>query len=143
MPDVSMTRLWVMRAFYAFMAVGAGLMVWPLIISHNPSTPHLTGVAWALIGTISLLALVGIRYPLQMIPLLVFELTWKVVWLLAFALPLWLAGNLDEAHRTSVIETSVGLILIFVIPWRYVIANYVKRPGDPWRSPASKSLETA
>jgi hypothetical protein len=112
-----------MRAFYAFMALGIGLMIWPSIITHKLSTPHMTGVAWALLGTIGLLALLGIRYPLQMIPLLLFELTWKVIWLIAFALPLWLAGNLDGAHRNSVVDTSVGLLLLFVIPWRYVIEH--------------------
>ena len=133
MTEVSTARLWVMRAFYAFMGLGVGSMVWPLIVTHKLSTPHMTGVAWALLGTIGILALVGIRYPLQMIPLLLFELGWKMIWLVAFALPLWLAGNLDDAHRSSVIDTSVGLLLLFVIPWRYVWVNYVRKPAERWR----------
>ncbi|HEX8238543.1 MAG TPA: hypothetical protein VF574_02260 [Allosphingosinicella sp.] len=133
MTEVSPVRLWVMRAMYLFMAVGIGNMVWPLILSHSSTVPRMTGVAWALIGTIGLLALLGLRYPLQMLPLLLVELTWKVIWLTAFALPRWLDGTLDEAMRTSVFETSVGLILVLVIPWRYLWANYVVRPGDPWR----------
>lgn len=132
MTEVSPARLWVMRAMYLFMAVGIGNMIWPLIISHTSSVPRMTGVAWALIGTIGLLALLGLRYPLQMLPLLLVELTWKVIWLTAFAFPRWLDGTLDEAMRTSVFETSVGLVLLFVIPWRYAWANYVARPGDPW-----------
>ena len=123
MHEVSALRLWIMRAFYAFMALGLAGLVWPLIISHAASTPRMTGVAWALLGAIGLLAAVGIRYPLQMVALLVLELTWKLIWLVAFALPLWLSGNLDEAHSVSVYETSFGLLLLFVIPWRYVFAQ--------------------
>lgn len=132
MTQVSPIRLWVMRAMYLFMAAGIGATIWPLIVTHSVDTGHMTGVAWALLGTIGLLSLLGLRYPLQMIPILLLELTWKLVWLAAFALPAWRAGALTEGIRTSVFETSFGLILLLVIPWRYVWANYVAKPGEPW-----------
>ena len=132
MTEVSPLRLLVMRAMYLVMVAGIGLTIWPLILGHGPDVPRMTGVAWALLGTIGLLALLGLRYPLRMLPLLLVELTWKVVWLAAFALPRWLDGTLDEAMRTTVFETSLGAVLLLVIPWRYVWANYVIRPGDPW-----------
>lgn len=49
---VSPIRLWVMRAMYLVMAVGIGLTIWPLIVSHDPQLPRMTGVAFALLGTI-------------------------------------------------------------------------------------------
>ena len=133
MNEVSPLRLWVMRAMYLIMALGIGLTIWPLIVSHGPELPRMTGVAFALLGTIGLLSLLGLRYPLQMIPLLLFELIWKAIWLAAFAGPRWLDGTLDEGMRSTVFDTSLGVVLIFVIPWRYFWANYVARPGDPWK----------
>ena len=133
MTEVSPVRLWAMRAMYLFMALGIGLMIWPLILSHGSELPRMTGVAWALLGAVGLLALLGLRHPLQMLPLLLFELSWKAIWLAAFALPRWLDGTLDEGMRTSIFETSFGALLILVIPWRYVWANYVVRPGESWR----------
>jgi hypothetical protein len=130
--EVSAIRLWVMRAMYLFMAVGIGNMIWPLIIDHPSTLPRMTGVAWALLGTVGLLAVLGLRYPLRMIPILLFELTWKAIWLAAFAAPRWLDGTLDAAMQTSIFETAFGAVLLVVIPWRYVWANYVARPGDPW-----------
>lgn len=132
MTEVSPLRLWVMRAMYLFMALGLGLTIWPLIVSHGSTLPHMTGVAFALLGTIGLLALLGLRYPLQMIPLLLFELSWKAIWLLAFALPSWLDGRLDSAMRSSVFDTAFGALLFLVIPWRYVYENYVVKAGAPW-----------
>lgn len=132
MTEVSPIRLWLMRAMYLFMAAGIGAMIWPLIISHSSTLPRMTGVAWALLGTIGLLSLLGLRYPLQMLPLLLFELIWKAIWLAAFAVPRWLDGTLDEGMRSTIFETSFGAILFVVIPWRYVWANYVAKPGDPW-----------
>jgi hypothetical protein len=138
MTEVSPLRLWVMRAMYLVMALGIGATIWPLIVSHGSTLPRMTGVAWALIGTIGLLALLGVRYPLRMLPLLLVELVWKVIWLTAFALPRWLDGTLDEGMRSSIFETGFGAILLLVIPWPYFWANYVARPGDPWtlRQPA-------
>lgn len=132
MTEVSPIRLWVMRAMYLFMALGIGATVWPSILSHGPELPRMAGVALALLGTIGLLALIGLRYPLQMIPLLLVELVWKAIWLAAFALPRWLENSLDEGMRSSIFETSLGAVLILVIPWRYVWTNYVVKPGDPW-----------
>ena len=139
MTEVSPTRLWVMRAMYLVMAAGIGLTVWPLILSHSSAVPRMTGVAWALLGTIGLLSVLGLRYPLQMLPLLLVELVWKATWLLAFALPRWLDGTLDEAMRTSVMETSLGGILLVVIPWRYLWANYVVKRGEPWALPLRRA----
>ncbi len=133
MTEVSPIRLWVMRAMYLIMAVGLALMIWPVIISHDPELPPMTGVAVALLGTIGLLSFPGLRYPLQMIPLLLFELTWKVIWFVAFALPHWLDGTLDDGMRSTVFDTSFGMVLLLVIPWRYVYANYVIRSGDSWK----------
>ncbi|MEP7216759.1 MAG: hypothetical protein ABI782_10945 [Anaerolineaceae bacterium] len=141
MTEVSPIRLWVMRAMYLIMAVGLGLTIWPLIISHGSDLPRMTGVVFALLGAIGLLSLLGLRYPLQMIPLLLFELTWKVVWLAAFAMPRWLDGTLDKGMRSSISDTSLGVVLIFVIPWRHVWANYVAKPGDPWKLRRSVGLD--
>ena len=135
--EVSAIRLLVMRAMYLIMAVGIGNMIWPLIIDHPSTLPRMTGVAWALLGTIGLLSAFGLRYPLKMIPLLLFELTWKAIWLAAFAAPRWLDGTLDAAMQASIVETALGAVLLVVIPWRYVWATYVVRPGDPWTRSSS------
>ena len=41
------------------------------------------------------LALLGIRYPLQMLPVLLFELAWKLIWVAAVVQPLWTAHQMD------------------------------------------------
>jgi hypothetical protein len=52
-----------------------------------------------------LLAFVGLRYPLQMLPLLLFEFVWKTMWMIAFGLPQWFSGQIPptfaETSRTS------------------------------------------
>jgi hypothetical protein len=143
MIEVSPIRLWIMRAMYLLMAVGLGFSIWPLIVNHTSELSRMSGVVFALLGAVGLLSVLGLRYPLQMIPLLLFELTWKIIWLSAFALPRFLDGTLDEAMMSSVFDTSLGALLLLVIPWRYVYRNYLQKPGDPWALRRPRNATTA
>jgi hypothetical protein len=65
-----------------------------------------------LLGAVGLLALVGVRYPLQMLPLMIFELTWKTIWLIAMALPLVMAHRVTPELRESITACGMGVILL-------------------------------
>jgi hypothetical protein len=136
MTDVSLFRLYILRAGYLFVAVGLAATVWPLVINHSPQWPLMNSVVCSLLAAVSVLAAFGIRYPLQMLPVLLFETIWKSIWLIAVALPLWSAHQLDAQTSETVMDCLFGAILIPVIPWRYVIAHYLRRPGDRWTSVA-------
>jgi hypothetical protein len=87
----------------------------------------------AVLGAVSLLALLGVRYPLKMLPLLLFELLWKSIWVLAFGLPLWLNHQLDPNTRNVLGACLVGVVLTpLVLPWGYVVSHYLKASGDRW-----------
>ena len=133
MTEISLFRLYVLRAAYLLLAVGLAATVWPLVINHPPQWPLMNSVVCSLLAAVSVLAAIGIRYPLQMLPILLFELLWKSIWLIAVALPLWSADQIDARTWDTVRDCVVAVVLIPVIPWRYVIAQYVTRPGDRWR----------
>jgi len=87
MNEVSVFRLYVLRATYLLLVVGVGTMIWPLLLDSPETAEHFRGVTWCLLSTVALLALLGLRYPLKMLPLLFFELTWKATWVIAIGLP--------------------------------------------------------
>ncbi len=132
---------------YLLIVVGLGSEIWPGIIHHAKAWDLMHGVASSLLAAISVLAALGIRYPLQMLPLLLFELLWKAIWLLAIALPLWSANQLDadtnqlDADTMETVKACLmGIVLVpIVIPWPYVLAQYVKKPGDRWKGVAAGS----
>jgi hypothetical protein len=68
-----------------------------------------------------------------MLPLLLFEVGWKLTWLSVVALPLWLDGNLDGATREQAAAVLWVAIILAVVPWRYVFNQYVTAPGEPLR----------
>jgi hypothetical protein len=42
-------------------------------------SPAHNGVGASFFGALTLLSLLGVRYPVRMMPLLIFELTWKLI----------------------------------------------------------------
>jgi len=141
MSDVSTFRLYLMRAMYLLIFVGLGSEIWPAIIHHAKPWDLMHGVACSLLAALSVMMGLGIRYPLQMLPMLLFELLWKAIWLLAVALPLWSAHQLDPDTMDTFKACLMGVVLcLIVIPWPYVLANYVKKPGDRWRRVAPRGL---
>lgn len=129
--EVSRLRRYILRATYLLLVVGVGVMILPPLIQHAPLT---RGVIPSLLGGVWLLAFVGLRYPLQMLPLLMFELAWKTIWLVAFGLPQWYAGQVPPTFGEDFTNIAFGVILMpIVIPWGYVYRHYIK-PGTPAES---------
>lgn len=125
-------RLYVLRALYAILAGAEGSIQLSAFLHHAHWTPA-GGVAHSFLLALALLSAVGIRYPLGMLPLLVYELLWKTVWLCGIALPLWAAGQLDPDTRRSFFEIAPVVILFPLLPWRYIFFNFLKKPADRWR----------
>jgi hypothetical protein len=92
------------------------------------------GVIPSLLGGIWVLALLGLRYPLQMLPLLMFEFVWKTIWLVDFGLPQYSSARRPPTFDEDFKAIALGVVLMpLVIPWPYVWRHYVKRPGARWR----------
>lgn len=60
-------------------------------------------------------------------------MTWKAVYLVAFALPLWSARQIDAAVAADIQAVAMVVIFVPLIPWRYVFAQYALQRGDRWR----------
>jgi hypothetical protein len=130
--EVSAFRLNVMRAGYLLLFAGLAYSEWPAFI-HQEGWTYTRSVASSLLVALSLLAALGIRYPLQMLPVLLFEFGWKAIWLIAVALPRWVAHNVDAAtSRMTIVCLAAMVIVPLLIPWPYVFANYVRKSGDRW-----------
>src|SRR5919206_3939973 len=118
---------------YAFMFVGLAVFKWPGILNPPPGLTSMGSVVGSVLGAISLLALLGIRYPLKMLPLLFFELLWKVMWVVGWGFPLWSTQQLAPDSEQTLISALVGVVLVpLAVPWGYVFNQYVRAPGDRW-----------
>ena len=129
--EVSLARIYVLRATYLLLVIGLGGMIVPDVVSHPVIS---RGVIPSLLGAVWVLAFVGLKYPLEMLPLLMFEFAWKSIWMVAYGLPQWSAGQLPPTFAEDSFNIGLGVILMpLVIPWGYVYRHYVKQSGARWR----------
>jgi hypothetical protein len=126
---VSLLRLYILRVMYLVLVLGLGAMIVPEILNHEITS---RGVIAALLGAVWLLAILGLRYPLEMLPLLMFELAWKSIWMAFYGLPQWIAGRHPPTFAEDMFNIAFGALLLVVIPWGYVWRKFVKRPGARW-----------
>ena len=124
-------RLYLMRLLYLGNFLFLGLNVWPGIINHVGEWDPVKGVAFSFWAALSALSGLGLRYPLKMVPLLLLQLVYKSIWVFAVALPLWSTFRSIELTKVMGLGAVVDLL---VIPWPYVLATYVRKGGDRWRS---------
>ncbi len=134
--ELPLWRLNLMRVGYAFMGVGLAVVRWPDVIAYDRSMPLFEGIVAVLLTAMSLLAFLGLRYPVRLLPILLFECLWKVIWLSVVALPAVVAGTVDEAMSDVLFSCSLVVIILAVIPWGYVWRQYVTAEGDAWRGAA-------
>ncbi|SPE29378.1 conserved membrane hypothetical protein [Acidobacteriia bacterium SbA2] len=131
--EVSLFRLYTLRAAYFVMAAGLGVYIWPAVIHHTNEFAAAQGVRVALLAGLGATAALGLRYPVQMLPVLLFEMVWKAIYLTAFALPLWSAHQISAAVAEDIKAVLMVVIFIPLIPWRYVFTHYVLKHGDRWK----------
>ena len=129
--ELSLFRLYILRAIYFLIAFAEGSQIIPALFVHEPTA---RGVIPALLSALCVLCLLGLRYPKAMLPLLLFETAWKTIWFFAFGLPQYMAGQVPPTFAEDFKAITAGVVIMpFVIPWGYVWRNYVIAAGNRWR----------
>jgi hypothetical protein len=132
MSEVPLYRLYILRAMYAFIVIGLATFLWPNILDPQNHWTTAEGERDCMLGAFSIACLVGIRFPLQMLPVLLWETLWKTVWLLIVPFPQYLAGHLDPSLQEPVFACSMVVLVYLAIPWPYVFKHYVLTRGERW-----------
>ena len=124
-------RVNLMRVGYLVMGVGLVVFRWPSL-PHASALPVMEGAVVSILVAMSLLAFLGLRHPLAMLPILVFEVGWKLIWLAAVAVPHLTANDMDAATAKLLGSILWVVLPLAVTPWDYVWKRYVTSPGDRW-----------
>ena len=131
LPPVATWRINAMRFLFLLMAVFMGGFVWYRLAFESAGQPLYWGLGKSMLGALALMSLLGVRYPLQMLPLMLYETAWKTVWLTVIALPAWLRSDWNIEFQ-GLFNDCIGIIVAyFIIPWRYVWARYFAQPMEP------------
>ncbi|MEL7317296.1 MAG: hypothetical protein AAFN04_01505 [Pseudomonadota bacterium] len=132
LPNVVYWRVVALRVVYLLIILGLSSFVWQQLLFEAAELATMTGVAKAMMAALVILCLFGLRYPLDMLPVLIFELLWKMIWMLLIALPAWLGDRWTDSLQTLFFECVGVVILLVLIPWRYAWARWVARSSEAW-----------
>lgn len=132
-PPVALWRTWGLRLIFAAMAIVLSTEQWSYILGGTADWSEWQGLGHCMLATLGPLAILGVFHPIKLLPLMLFEIAWKTVWLLGIALPAWL-GDRIVPDIVNVPASSIGIVVVsMLIPWRYVWWRYVVQPAEPWR----------
>jgi hypothetical protein len=119
-------NIYVLRLYFALMAVFVGTEAWSVILTHNGVWEPIKGVAWCVWAAYSTLAVLGIFHTLRMLPIMLFMVFYKGLWLLVVAYPLWITGTLKGSPAEEMTHVFSGIVIpIIFIPWRYVLIKFI------------------
>jgi hypothetical protein len=107
-----------------------GKDTWTHILTHRGSWEPRDAMAWCVWAAFATLAGLGILRPLKMLPILLLEIFYKVLWLIVVAYPLWSTDKLAGSPAEGTTSAFLWVILpIVVVPWGYVFVNYMYKPA--------------
>jgi len=118
-------RFYLLRFYFALNFVALGFQAWSEIFAHKGLWQPIPGIAYSFWAAFSLLAILGIIHPLKMIPLLLIQFTYKLIWSVMVAYPMWAANQLPASHELTNIMVKGVFIDLLIIPWPYVLRNFI------------------
>lgn len=119
-------NIYLMRLLYILMLLFLGKDSWTYIFTHEGAWENYEAMVWSVWAAFASLAVLGLLQPVKMIPLLLLEIFYKVLWLLLVAYPLWRADQLTGSPAESMTYVFLPVVLAIVaVPWGYVFKSYV------------------
>jgi hypothetical protein len=125
-------NIYLLRLLYALMFFMLGQTTWSEIVRHQgPWVPN-DAVAWTVWTAFATLAGLGILRPVKMLPIILLEIFYKVLWLAIVAYPLWSRGALAGSPAEGTTNVFLGVLLpIIAVPWGHVAQTYFTWPQRP------------
>jgi hypothetical protein len=127
--DVNRINIYLLRLVFILMFFVLGRTTWTHILTHQGSWNPADAVEWCVWTAFATLAGLGIVRPLKMLPILLLEIFYKVLWLIIVAFPLWSKNALIGSPAESTTSAFLWVILpIVAVPWGYVFVTYIYAP---------------
>ena len=121
-------NIYLLRLVFVLMFFVLGKTTWTQILTHQGAWDPTKAIAWCVWTAFATLAGLGIFRPLKMLPILLLEIFYKVLWLVIVAYPLWSTGKLSGSPAEDTTSAFLWVILpIVAVPWGYVFSTYFWR----------------
>jgi hypothetical protein len=119
-------KIYLLRLLFLLVFVFVGYDAWSTLLLHAEPWDPVRAAAFCMWGSYALLSVLGLLYPLKLLPLVLFEIVYKLVWLGLVAYPLRRVGALWNSPAAEMTVAFLWVVLpIVAMPWRYFLGTYV------------------
>ncbi|MBK8812481.1 MAG: hypothetical protein IPN69_17365 [Acidobacteria bacterium] len=119
-------NIYLLRVLYFLMIIDVATEAWQTIFKHEGPWDHTKAVAWCVWAAYPTLGVFGLLRPLKWLPLVIFMIFYKTLWLFVVAYPLWQAGTLARSPADEMAHVFVAAPFVaLIVPWMYVFKNFV------------------
>lgn len=119
-------NIYFLRILYALMFAGVALDAWTTIINHQGPWDPTRAVGWSVWAAYPTLSIFGLLRPLRWLPLIIFMIFYKTLWVILVAYPLWSTNTLAGSPAEEMTYVFIAApFFVLVVPWVYVFKNFV------------------
>ena len=119
-------NIYLLRILFTLMFIFLSYDSWTHIIKHTGTWEVTDAAAWCMWASYSIISFIGILRPLKMLPIILFEIIYKVTWLLVVAYPLWKKNELIGSPAEGMTRVFVWVVFpIVAMPWRYFFRTHI------------------
>jgi hypothetical protein len=122
-------NIYLLRLFYFLMAFFVATDSWRAIITHEGPWDRFRAMSVCVWAAYATLAVFGLIHPLKWLPIMLFMIFYKSLWLIVVAYPLWREGELAGSPAGEMTGAFLGVpVVMLAVPWKYVFENYIYKP---------------
>lgn len=119
-------NIYLLRLFYFLMAFFVATDSWKALLTNEGPWDRFRAMAFCVWAAYTTLGALGLIHPLKMLPIMVFMIFYKSLWLIVVAYPLWQTGELAASPAAEMTKAFMGVPLAMIaVPWIYFFKNYV------------------
>ena len=122
-------NIYLLRLLFLLVVVFVGSDSWSSIIKHEGQWDHVKAAAICMWAAYSVLSIFGLINPLKWLPIVMFEILYKIIWLAIVAYPLWSTNQLAGSPAEGMTRAFLWVVLpIVAMPWGYAFRTYIRPP---------------
>ena len=119
-------NIYLLRLLFLLVVLFVASDSWSGIFKHHGSWDPVRAAAVCMWAAYSVLSVFGLINPLRWLPVVMFEIFYKLIWLVVVAYPLWSTHRLAGSPAEEMTYAFVWVILpIVAMPWSYAVRTYV------------------
>lgn len=118
-------HVFMLRLFYFLAAFFVATWAWRTLLTHEGPWEQYKSVMICVWAAYPTLMAIGLIHPLRMLPIMLFTVFYKALWLGIVAYPMYQAGTLTPSALQMAKDFALLPLALVAVPWGYALRTYL------------------